>query len=269
MTEAQLAYNRAAWDSLVEHGNQWTVPVSPEVIAAARRGEWALGLIENWSVPPDWWPDPLHGRDVLCLACGGGQQGPVLAAVGANVTVFDRSPRQLKQDRFVAEREGLTLRTVEGDMRDLSAFADASFDLIFHPVSNCFVPEVLPVWRECYRVLRPGGALLAGWANPCVYIFDVFKLDDEGVFEVRHKLPYADVTDLTPAELERMHRDGLPYEWSHSFDEQIGGQLAAGFVLAGFKESRADRLPEGQYMPNYFATRAIKPPLQAVVSSYA
>ncbi len=104
--------------------------------------------------------------DILCLASGGGQQAPILAAAGANVTVFDNSPAQLRQDALVAQREGLPLRTVQGDMRDLSAFGDDSFDLIFHPVSNIFVPEVRPVWRECYRVVRPGGVLLMGTLNP-------------------------------------------------------------------------------------------------------
>ena len=128
------AYNRAAWDGYVERGNDWTVPVSPEVIAAARRGEWQLGLIENWLTPRDWFPEPLRGADILCLASGGGQQGPILAAAGANVTVFDNSPAQLAQDRLVAAREGLALCTVEGDMRDLSALADESYrpDLSSH-----------------------------------------------------------------------------------------------------------------------------------------
>ena len=92
----------------------------------------------------------------MCLASGGGQQGPILAAAGADVTVFDNSPRQLEQDRYVADRDGLHLQTVEGDMRDLSCFPDESFDLIVHPVSNVFVPDVKPVWREAYRVLKPG-----------------------------------------------------------------------------------------------------------------
>ena len=81
---------------------------------------------------------------MLCLASGGGQQGPILAAAGANVTVFDNSPRQLAQDRLVADREGLAIETVLGDMADLSAFPDARFDLIVHPVSNVFVPDVRP-----------------------------------------------------------------------------------------------------------------------------
>ena len=138
--------------------------------------------------------------DLLCLASGGGQQGPILAAAGARVTVFDNSPAQLAQDESVAARDGLDLRTVLGDMRDLSAFGDASFDLILHPVSNLFSPELAPVWRECFRVLRPGGALLSGFLNPDVYLFDFQVMDTTGELVVKHKLPYSDVTHYTAEE---------------------------------------------------------------------
>src|SRR5690606_22018192 len=174
---------------------------------------------------------PLEGADVLCLASGGGQQGPILAAAGARVTVFDNSPAQLAQDRAVAQREGLDIRTVEGDMRDLSALEDGAFDLIFHPVSNAFAPEVRPVWREAYRVLRPGGVLLAGFANPAMYLFDFDKADNEGLREVKHRLPYSDVQSLSAEELEKVLQSGRPLEFSHSLEAQIGGQLEAGFVL--------------------------------------
>ncbi|MGD2176333.1 MAG: class I SAM-dependent methyltransferase, partial [Anaerolineae bacterium] len=133
------AYNRAAWDEEVARGNRWTVPVGDDAIAAARRGDWEILLTPTKPVPRAWFPDP-QGSEVLCLASGGGQQGPILAAAGAKVTVLDNSPRQLTQDRRVAERHALPLTTVEGDMADLAAFADRSFDLIVHPVSNCFVP---------------------------------------------------------------------------------------------------------------------------------
>lgn len=152
-----VAHNRTAWDRQVEQGNEWSRPVSSETIARARAGDWSVVLIGYQPVDRSWFPTDLAGTDVLCLASGGGQQGPTLAAAGARVTVFDNSPRQLEQDESVARRDGLELRTVLGDMRDLSAFPDSSFDLVFHPVSNLFVPELAPVWRECFRVLRPGG----------------------------------------------------------------------------------------------------------------
>jgi SAM-dependent methyltransferase len=154
-----VAYNRAAWDREVESGNEWTRPVGPEVIARARAGDWSVVLIGYEPVPRGWFPAELAGTSVLCLASGGGQQGPVLAAAGAVVTVLDNSPRQLSRDQEVAGREGLAVRTVLGDMRDLGAFPDASFDVVFNPVSNVFCPDLTPVWRESFRVLRAGGTL--------------------------------------------------------------------------------------------------------------
>ena len=177
------SYNREAWNREVEGGqNRWSQPVSPEIIARAKQGEFSILLTENIPVPVRWFPR-LKGADVLCLASGGGQQGPVLAAAAANVTVFDNSPAQLKQDQHVAERESLPLRTVEGDAADLSTFADESFELVFNPCSTVFMPDVRAVWRECARVLRPDGILMTGSMNPVHYVFDLYKAD-EGTLEV-------------------------------------------------------------------------------------
>src|SRR5271165_1495009 len=132
--EEILTYNRRAWDRQVERGNPWTVPATAEEVARARSGNWRIVLTPTKPVPADWFP-PLVGVDVLCLASGGGQQGPILAAAGAKVTVFDNSPAQLAQDRMVADREALTIETRQGDMADLSVFPDECFDLIVHPVS--------------------------------------------------------------------------------------------------------------------------------------
>ena len=162
-----LRYNRDAWDRQVARANRWTVPATPEAIAAARRGEWEVVLTPQKPVPRAWFPD-LAGTEVLCLASGGGQQAPIFAAAGARVTLLDASPAQLGQDRMVAEREGLTIRTELGDMADLSRFADASFDLVFHPCSNCFVPDVRPVWREV-RACSARRRTAAGFGDPVVF----------------------------------------------------------------------------------------------------
>ncbi|MFN2196953.1 MAG: class I SAM-dependent methyltransferase [Anaerolineales bacterium] len=256
-----VRYNQAAWEREVSAGNRWTIPVSSEAVAAARRGEFEILLTPTIPVPKDWFPHPLIGKEVLCLASGGGQQGPLMAAAGAHVTVFDNAPAQLDRDRMVAERENLEIRTVRGDMRDLSVFPDARFDLILHPVSNNFAPDIRPVWQEAYRVLCPGGALLSGFGNPVIYIFDWRVIDVEGRLEVRYPLPYTDLEHLPEEELARLLEAGQPLEFSHTLDDQIGGQIAAGFVIAGFYEDGSP--PDEQdlinaYLPTFIATRAIK-----------
>jgi SAM-dependent methyltransferase len=252
------AYNRQAWNREVEQGNPWTIPVSPEVIAAARQGQWSLVLTPTKAVPADWFPS-LPGRDVLCLASGGGQQGPVLAAAGARVTVLDNSPNQLEQDCKVAEREGLEIKTVEGDMANLEMFPDESFDLIFHPVSNVFAPRIRPVWAEAYRVLREGGILLAGFPNPVIYLFDFDVVKNEGKLEVQYSIPYSDLESLSEEKRQRYLDAQEPLEFGHPLEDQIGGQLDAGFDLTGFYEDIHPDSLLSRYIPTFIATRAVKP----------
>jgi SAM-dependent methyltransferase len=258
-----LAHNRAAWDRNVANGNRWTVPVTSAEVEAARRGEWSIVLTPSKPVPRAWFAladGRLAGRDVLALASGGGQQGPLLAAAGANVTVFDQSPRQLAQDRAVAARDGLAIKTVEGDMADLSAFAAESFDLIVHPCSNGFVPKVRPVWREAFRVLRRGGALLAGFCDPVYFAIDP-ALEKEGILQLKYPVPYSALTSpLTDEERRRYTEGGEPLDFGHTLEDQIGGQTDAGFLIAGFygdKSTEEDAL--ARYLPCFYATRAIKP----------
>ncbi len=251
-------HNRSAWDQAVENENRWTVPVSSNDVHRARCGDWRVVLTPTRPVPPAWFGE-IVGREVLCLASAGGQQAPILAAAGAHVTVLDNSPRQLERDQEVALRDGLVMNLELGSMCDLSRFADASFDLVFHPVANLFVADVRPVWHEVYRVLRPGGTLLAGVSNPVSYLFDWERQERTGDLRLRYTLPYSDVEQLPPEQLEARLDAGEAVEFGHTLSDQIGGQLQAGFVLMGFYEDVDPENPLSDYTPTFVATRAQKP----------
>jgi SAM-dependent methyltransferase len=254
-----FAHNRDAWNRMAAKGNRWTVPVSAEDVARARAGDWSVLLTPRKAVPRAWFGE-LKGKRVLALASGGGQQGPLFAAAGASVTVLDASPSQLARDREVAARDGLALDAVEGDMADLSRFPDASFDLIFHPCSNCFAPDIRPVWRECARVLKQGGRLLAGFCQPVLFLGDE-KADERGEVHVKYRIPHSDVRDLDAAERLAKLAQGEPLSFGHTLQDQLGGQLDAGLVLQGFYEDSwepgvsaiSDRIP------CFAATLALKP----------
>jgi len=250
-------FNKKAWDREVANGNPWTIPVSPDEIAAAQKGIFKILLTPGKPVPMAWFPD-LKDCRVLCLASSGGQQGPILAAAGAQVTVFDNSPRQLEQDRKVAEREGLDIRLIEGDMLYLSVFQDNSFDFIVHPVSNCFVPAIRPVWKEAFRVLSPGGTMIAGFLNPIASCFNE-DLYEKGIFQIKYAIPYSDLTSISEEERNKRYGPEEPLEFGHSLEDQIGGQLDAGFHLIGFYEDYWEEESIKEYMPTFIATRALKP----------
>ncbi len=255
-------HNRECWDALVDQANEWTIPFDSEAIADARRGQLQLLLTPCKPVPEDWYP-PLQGTPTLCLATGGGQQAPALAAAGAIVTTIDNSPRQLEQDRFVADREGLKIETVLGDMADLSMFADGQFGLIFHACSNCFCKDIMPVWREAYRVLRPGGVLLAGFCNPVRFAISEEDHDRNHLLITR-KLPWSGLKSRSEDELAALghNSDGL-LEFGHTLEQQIGGQLAAGFHMTAMFEDNYER-PDvvdyiSTYMNTFISTRSIRP----------
>ena len=252
-------YNSAAWDNEVEKGISWSIPVGSEAVEKARNGDWEIILTPKKSVPREWFGD-VRGKDILCLASGGGQQAPILSAAGANVTVFDNSAKQLEQDKFVAERDNLEIRIEKGDAADLSRFADASFDLIFHPCSNCFIPKLEPVWRECFRILRRGGAMLVGFTKPEVFIFDPKAEDEEGVLRPKFSLPYSDLDSISDDERAEIIKSGRPLEFSHTLEEQIGGQIAEGFIVTGFYEDywHDETNIFNKYMPAFVAMKSDK-----------
>ena len=247
--------NSEIWDKHVETGYKWSVPVSEEIIENAQNGKWEVVLTPYKPVPKDWFPKELNGKKVLLIAGGGGQQGPILSALGADVTVFDNSIKQLEQDVFVAKREKLNIKTVQGNMQDLSVFTDEAFDFIMQ-FAGGFVDNILPVWNEAYRVLKKGGIMIAGHNNPIMCIFDQERMEQKNELIVRHKIPYSDINDLKKDEFERITAtEGVFF--CHTLHDLIQGQIDAGFLIAGFYEDNGEPALD-KYICTFFATKAIK-----------
>ena len=149
-------HNRAAWDHLAKKQDRLAKPARDVDFGDPLKTVDGAG----------WLGPDISGKRVLCLAAGGGRQGPIYAAAGAVVTVVDISPAMLELDRLVSAERNLPLRTVEASMDDLSALADQSFDIVIHPVSTCYVPDIFPVYREVARVLCPGGIYVSQHKQP-------------------------------------------------------------------------------------------------------
>ncbi|PSW16976.1 class I SAM-dependent methyltransferase [Photobacterium sanctipauli] len=251
-----VGHNELAWDKKVADDVVWTIPVSIETIDKARGGDIEVSLGANSLVPRDWFPSQLKGVKILCLASGGGQQGPILAAAGADVTVMDISTSQLEQDRKVADLAQLQLATVQGDMCDLSMFSDETFDIVFCPVSITYIPDLQPMYKEVYRVLVKGGSFMLGAPNPAIYLFDDAKWE-QGIFEVANCLPFQSFDELDDEQRKQFIVDKRAIEHSHTLTSIIAGQLEAGFVLDGFYEDSLDE-ELSKYFNDYFSTKALK-----------
>lgn len=242
--------NAKTIDDWCKDGWEWGRPISHEDFESALGGEWDVYLTPTKSVPHEWFGD-LRGKRVLGLASGGGQQIPIFSALGAKCTLLDYSEQQCESDRMVAEREGYEVEIIRADMTKPLPFEDGSFDLIFHPVSNCYVREVEPIFRECYRVLKKGGVFLGGYDIGINYIFD------ENEDRVLYSLPFDPLSD------EKIYNDCVQNDWgiqfSHTIEEQLGGQLRAGFCLTDiYEDTNGEGNLHEHNIPSFVATRSVK-----------
>jgi SAM-dependent methyltransferase len=242
--------NASTIDRWIEEGWEWGVPIDHETYLKALSGEWDVLLTPTKPVPHEWFGE-LKGKKLLGLASGGGQQMPIFAALGADCTVLDYSEKQLESERLVAQREGYRIRIVRGDMTKRLPFDDGEFDIVFHPVSNCYVKDVLHVWRECARVLKKGGVLLSGTDHFVNHLVD----DDEE--RIVNRLPFDPLEN--PGQMKQLEENDCGVQFSHTITEQIGGQLKAGFRLTDMYEDTngSGRLHELN-VPTMLAMRSVK-----------
>lgn len=242
--------NATTIDRWIEEGWEWGIPITHDTYLKAVDGQWDVLLTPTKSVPHSWFGE-LKGKKVLGLASGGGQQMPIFTALGAKCTVLDYSQKQLESERMVAAREGYQINIIHADMTKPLPFADEEFDLIFHPVSNCYVEDVKPIFKECYRILKHGGILLSGLDNGVNYMVD----DEEE--RIINKMPFNPLNN--PEQMKLLVDTDCGIQFSHTIEEQIGGQLQAGFIL---RDLYGDTNGEGRLhelnVECYLATCSVK-----------
>jgi SAM-dependent methyltransferase len=176
---------------------------------------------------------------------------PIFAALGAECTVLDYSEKQLESERMVASREGYEIEILRADMTKPLPFPDEYFDLIFHPVSNCYVEKVEPIFAECYRVLKPGGILLCGLGNEINYLVD----EEETI--ISNAMPFNPL--INEKYRKQLAHEDCGMQFSHTAEEQLGGQLKAGFMLTDiYGDTNGEGRLHEMHIETYYATRAVK-----------
>jgi SAM-dependent methyltransferase len=213
--------NRRAWDALVAKKQCFTRPADDDEVHDP------LGTVDK----AGWLGGDVAGKRMLCLAAGGGSQSILYAAAGADVTVVDISPAQLALDRAAAAERGLQVRTVEASMDDLAALASASFDIVVHPVSTCYVPDILPVFREVARVCMHGGLYISQHKTP--QSLQAEQRPAGRGYELSE--PYYRTAPLPPVVGSRLREEGT-LEFLHRWEEIVGGMCRAGFVIEDLLE---------------------------------
>lgn len=243
--------NSETIDRWIEQGWEWGVPISHEAFLKAKNGEYDMILLPH-KFCPHAWIGVVKGKKVLGLAAGGGQQMPVFAALGAECYILDNSKKQIESEEMVAQREGYTIHTIKGDMTKPLPYADGTFDLIFHAISNCYIEEVEPLFKECARILKPHGKLICGFDNVINYIVD---FNDQS--KINSALPFNPLKN--PEQMKSLQDTDSGVQFSHSLEDNIGGMCRAGFVIQDlFEDEGEDDYLRTLHIPLFYATLAEK-----------
>ena len=222
-------FNKERWEALAQGNIQYARPI----LDLDQQSAWQK--VNRQGVM-----DQISGKDVLCLASGGGQQSAAFGLLGARVTVFDLSETQLARDRQTAAHYNLSITTLQGDMRDLSVFADNAFDVVWHAHSINFVPDVRPVFAEAARVLRGRGLYRMALHNPFTQAIDERDWDGQGYSlnapyvdgELHFDDPHWEFEDINGAP----QRIVGPRTFRHTLSAVINGLVEHGFVMLGLWE---------------------------------
>jgi SAM-dependent methyltransferase/DNA-binding XRE family transcriptional regulator len=250
LTKDYQIFNSKAIGKWIENGWVWGKPITHEQYLEAKEGRLPLLLTPTIPMPKDWIKN-IKGKKVLGLASGGGQQMPLLSALGAICTVIDITKAQLDSELLVAKREGYHIDIVQGDITKPLPFNDESFDYVINPVSLVYCEKIEPIFKEASRILKKGGVLIGGYDNGLNFITD----NEEK--EIKNHFPY---NPLVNKEQEKeMLDDDAGYEFSHTTIETISAILKAGFVLEDcYQDYNGEGHLDELRIPTFFAIKAFK-----------
>jgi ubiquinone/menaquinone biosynthesis C-methylase UbiE len=252
---AHLDANRRAWDRLARRRVPLCQPAGDDQFADP------LGQIDAIG----WLGPSIKDQKVLCLAAGGGRHGPLYSAAGARVTVVDLSAEMLDLDRRVSAERGLPLRIIQASMERMPMLDAEEFDLVVQPVSTCYVPDIMPVFREVSRVLRPGGLYISQHKQP-VSLQATLSPDASGRYGLQHAyyrsaaIPPA---DQATASSRRLREEGAS-EFLHRWEQIVGGICRCGMMIEDLIEpvhARDDAAAgtfgdRARYIPPYVRIKA-------------
>jgi SAM-dependent methyltransferase len=249
-----IEHNRRIWDERARRHQTHTQPVSDQDFENAR------ALVDECG----WLPPSLKGLRVLCLAAGGGRHAPLLAFLGADVTVVDISGQMLDLDRKVSVARNLSVRIVQTSMDNLSMLPRAAFDLILQPVSTCYVPDISAVYLQVAQISAPGALYISQHKQPAS--LQGSSLPGPLGYVMTH--PYYRSTPLPPEINGLEHREAGTLEFIHRWEDLVGGLCRRGFVVEDLVEPRhADATaPPGSFahrshsLPPYVTIKARRLP---------
>ena len=215
--------NIRAWNRLAKKGDRLARKAKPEDLVDP------LATVDG----AGWLGGSVYGKSILCLAAGGGRQGPIYAKAGGVVTVVDLSPEMLKLDREAAQELGLKIQTIETTMEDLSPIRDSSFDIVIHPVSTCYIPDPRPVFVEVARVLKPTGLYISQHKQPTSLQSGLHPIENNH-YSIEYS--YFRSAPLPTSKEPNLIREDGTHEWIHRWEVLIGGICAAGMIVEDLKE---------------------------------
>ena len=224
----------AFWDQEALSQSRYSAPCLD--LTSSLVEEYAYGSLKELpdaTVYPRRVVHDIRGKRVLCLASGGGQQSAVFGLLGAHVTVLGISEGQLQGDRVAATHYGYDVTLVKGDMRNLSMFLDASFDLVYQQISICFVPDVREVYQQVRRILIAGGTYAVAHINPAVFptSFTGGSNGWEGSgYRIAERYVGGPVR-VTADGVENMCEGEPTGEYRHLLKDIFGGLIEAGFRI--------------------------------------